>query len=302
MVKFGVAGYPLAFTKSPYRKNRLDITRWVAELGLDAVELQMTYGPRTTPENCRALAAAAKDSGITLTVHAAYYIVFTSDDPTKIRQSADTLLRTFELADLLGANVVVLHPGPLYNGKDEEALARFIDNAGTFMHTLGKTEIGLFAETAGKIGQLGSVEDILTISSQLPGVHPCIDFGHVHARTLGTLEDPHAIFNLTTRFTEFLHSNPTRRIHFHYTPIHYGPRGEVQHRAVEDQYPTTPQTDLFGATKPGQGSRDGWYHPRPEPVAEALKRIPRDFLIISETHNSQERGALALKRAYQDTF
>ena len=297
MIRFGVAGYPPAFHESEYRKDRLNIVRWLADLGLNAFELQMTYGPRMSPENCVRLRALAEETNITLSVHGSYFIVFTSDDPDKIARSSDTLKRTYEAADKLGASVIVLHPGPLYGSVGREPLERFITNAGECLHQIGKTDIGLFVETAGKIGQLGSVDEILAICESIDGTFPCIDFGHVHARTLGTLEEPSAIDALVDRLCAFVGSRADARIHFHYTPIHYGPRGEIQHRAIGDRYSAPAQKTLFGEHGPGEGSRDGFFHPRVEPVAAALSRIPLDFTVVSETHDSQQEGALALKLA-----
>jgi deoxyribonuclease IV len=57
----------------------------------------------------------------------------------------------------------------------------------------------LFVETAGKLAQLGSLEEILENCSQVEGVHPCVDFGHVHARTLGSLATPGAIRSLVLK-------------------------------------------------------------------------------------------------------
>ena len=61
------------------------------------------------------------------------------------------------------------------------------------MAQLGKTDISLMIETAGKVGQMGSVDMILDVASTVKGVGPCIDFGHVHARSLGELETPDAM-------------------------------------------------------------------------------------------------------------
>ena len=298
MIYFGVAGYPLAFNQSKYRKDRMAIAQWVSELGLDAFEMQMTYGPRTSAENCVEHRRLAEQAGIKISVHASYFIVFTSDDETKIAQSNDTLKRTYELADLLGATTVVLHPGPLYGATGTEPIERFIENAGRCLNEIGKTEIGLFVETAGKVGQLGSVDEILEICRHLAGTFPCVDFGHVHARTLGSLEEPKAIDLLVDQLVSFIESKNNQRIHFHYTPIHFGPRGEIQHRAIDDRYAPLTQQNMFGLHGPGEGSRDGYYHPRVDPVARALQRIPIDCTVISETHNSQEIGALALKQAF----
>jgi endonuclease IV len=97
----------------------------------------------------------------------------------------------------------VLHPGPLYGSASRDPLDRFIENAGKCLREIGPTDTGLFVETAGKTGQLGSVEEILEISRSLDGVFPCVDFGHVHARTLGTLEEVGAIDALVARLDFF---------------------------------------------------------------------------------------------------
>jgi deoxyribonuclease-4 len=299
MIRFGVAGVPPAFNQSSFRKNRTDIIRWLAELGLEAFEIQMTYGPRTRPEICREYRALAEELKIRLSVHAAYYIVFTSDDEKKLAQSRDTMKRTFELADILGAKEIVLHPGPLYGADALSVLDRCIENLGAFMHTFGKTDIGLFVETAGKLGQLGSIDEIIALSEMIEGVHPCVDFGHVHARTLGSLEQPQNIVDIVDTIRKFVSVRPEKRLHFHYTPIHFGPRGEIQHRAISDRYPVTESPSLFGRLKAGEGSDDGFFHPRPEPVMSALQCLDCDFSIISETHDSQEEGALALQSSHR---
>jgi deoxyribonuclease-4 len=298
MVRFGVAGYPPAFNKTPYRRERLKILNWLSELGLDALELQMTYGPRTSVEVCREYRKMAEDSGITLSVHASYFIVFTSKDPAKLERSRDTLKRTFDLCSALGADVAVLHPGPLYGEDPAVVLDRFIDNLGRCVVGLGQSETGLFVETAGKVGQLGSVEQILRICDAIPDVFPCIDFGHIHARTLGTLGTDSAIRSLFQMLGNQCQGRPRTRLHFHYTPIHYGPRGEISHKAIHDRYRPEAQMTLACLDEDPLRTSEGFYHPRFEPIGKGLRSVGLDCTVISETHDSQEEGALALKGAF----
>lgn len=298
MVRFGVAGYPPAFGRTPYRRDRLKIVSWLNSLGLDALELQMTYGPKTKIDVCREYRKIAEDLGVSLSVHASYYIVFSSKDPVKLERSRETLKRTYELCSVLGANIVVLHPGPLYGEDSGLVLGRFVENLGRCIDEIGLSEMGLFVETAGKKGQLGSVEEILQICSAIPRVFPCIDFGHIHARTLGTLESAQAINDLFETISQYCRRRSPTRIHFHYTPIHYGPKGEISHRAIHDTYPPNPQIALPSFDGDALRSGDGFFHPRVEPIAKALKNLSVDCTVISETNDSQEEGALALKRAF----
>jgi deoxyribonuclease-4 len=279
--KFGVAGFPPAFGRSALGKDRFKICEWLRKIGLDALELQMTFGPRTSEADCLRYRQEAGDWGIKLSVHASYFIVLTSDDPVKLRNSRETLKRTFDLSNILGADAIVLHPGSVYKSKEPRPiLERCIQNVGDVMNSIGLSEIGLFVETAGKTGQLGSVNEILEISNQVPGVFPCIDFGHVHARTGGSLDSERAIFDLFESLDNRGCFGTDRRIHFHYTPIEFGPSGEIRHRRI------------------GEMNGDISYGPAYEHVASGLRKWQPNCTVISETSNSQEEGALALWRAY----
>lgn len=293
MVKFGVAGYPPAHSETPFKKDRMKIFEWLHHIGLDAFEAQMTYGPRTSEENCKIIHSLSEEFSIKVSVHAAYYIVLTSDDPGKVRRSIETLKKTFELADLMGADVIVLHPGSYYSLEPARIFDTLCKNLYTFFQEMGQSHIGLFLETAGKKGQLGSVEEILALAKNIKGCFPCIDFGHVHARAGGCLKKADAIDRLFDQLRENGFFENGKQIHFHYTPIHYGAQGEITHKAIEDTYPEEQRLSLFSETE-----EDRFYHPRYEPIARNFCNLNTSVTVISETHNSQERGALALKKSY----
>lgn len=295
MANFGVAGFPKAFSRSASGKNRENIFPWLRSMGLNALELQMTYGPRMSITTCRRYAELAKDYQVKLSVHASYFIVLTSPDAEKVARSIDTLLKTFDLADELGATVVVLHPGSMYGQTSAVAVDRFVNNAHRFFDLAGRREVSLFVETAGKLGQLGSVDEILQISECVSSCFPCVDFGHVHARTLGTLDNEDAIAALVAKLRSRGVFRNDRRVHFHYTPIDYGPKGEIKHKSLRDQYPIMDQK-VFDF---GESLSSGYYHPRPEPIARELKnQIGSDVTIIAETHDSQEEGAKVMKKLF----
>jgi deoxyribonuclease-4 len=187
-----------------------------------------------------------------------------------------------------------LHPGPLYGKKTDDSIKILKDNLNDFFTKLGKTDTGLFLETAGKVGQLGSVKDVFDVSQCFETCYPCIDFGHVHARTIGSLETKNAIDSLFEYMNSLQAFSNNTKIHFHYTPIHYGAKGEIVHKAIEDKYPPTSPT-LFEDIV-----MDKYYHPRYEPIIENFVRFGiENCTIISETHNSQEIGALAMSNFYK---
>lgn len=295
MVKFGVAGYPIAYNETTFKKDRMKIFEWLHSLKLDAFEAQMTYGPKTTIENCLKIKNLSHEFNIKVSVHAAYYIVLTSSDKEQVRRSIETLKKTYELADIMGADIIVLHPGPLYQSDPKIIFETFAENLLTFFKEIGNSEIGLFLETAGKKGQLGSVEEILELTKNIKGSYPCFDFGHIHARTCGGLGTDKEIDDLFLLFKKNGVFDSNSRVHFHYTPIHYGPQGEITHKAIDDIYPENLQQTLNLFNEP---ISNNLYHPRYERIVNNLSNFNIPITVISETHNSQEIGAMAMKNHY----
>jgi len=298
MVRFGVAGYPINFTKNRSNNNKYKIFKWLRNYNLDSFEMQMTYGPRTSKEKCKRYKELSQKYGIEITVHAAYYIVLTSKEKEKVRQSIDTLKKTYELMDILDSKKVVLHPGPLYNDHSNKPLNRFIENIKKFFVEIGDTEIELYAETAGKLGQLGSIDDIIDITKYTK-CNPCIDFGHVHARTLGGLKTDEDIDNLFKK----LYSNEllSNKLHFHYSPIKFGERGEITHKSLDDKKPIPNQLSIGFADSLDKNS-DRKYYPRFERIIDNIVQYNINASIISETYNSQEIGASRMKNYYQNNL
>jgi len=294
MLRIGVGGYPPVYDKTPFRKNRMNIFEWLRSLDLNAFEAMMTYGPRTPAQSCLAMKNLSEEFDIKISVHAAYYIVLTSSEKDKVARSMDMLKRTFELADIMGANTVVLHPGSLYKKASEEVTEILGNNVSDFFNQIGKTNVGLFLETAGKKAQFGSVEEILSVTSVVEGAYPCIDFGHVHARSGGGLKDDRAIDKVFLTLSENNVFNEGNRAHFHYTPIHYGMKGEIQHRKIDDVYSREEAITSSDMNQTGQ-----LYSPRYDRIIENLAKLSLPVTIISETHHSQEKGAMAMMTYYK---
>jgi len=231
---------------------------------------------------------------IKISIHAAYYIVLTSSDKDKVARSMDMLKKTFELADIIGADTIVLHPGSLYKKTSAEITEILGNNVSDFFSQIGKTNIGLFLETAGKKAQFGSVEEILSVTNFVEGAYPCIDFGHVHAQSGGGLRNDKAIDDVFSVLEEngvFAEGN---RAHFHYTPIHYGMKGEIQHRKIDDIY-----SEEDAAVSSDIDQTGKLYFPRYGRIIDNLARINNPVTIISETNNSQDKGALAMRAYYK---
>ena len=288
---FGVAGFPPAFWQSKFKKNRLNGPAWLSSIGLDLLELQMTYGPRMSDDNARSFSAEAAEHGIKITVHASYFIVLTTRDESTINRSYKTLEKTCYLADLCGAERIILHPGSAFDSR-EKSLDLFISRLDHFCKNFLPDGMHIYPETCGKRNQLGSLTEILSICGQVQKARPCIDFGHLHAFNRGGFQSPSSILEVFDEVEYKLGPGSSSCCHLHITPMEYTAGGERQHKAYGEIEPERQQLDLFEDT----GARP--YYPIPEHLAQILAQHSIPAWVVSECHDSQEKGALAMKNTY----
>lgn len=107
----------------------------------------------------------------------------------------------------MGATRVIIHSGALMKRTRREAedialrslkeILRICDDAG-YGH------IHLCPETMGKINQLGDLDEVLELCTIDERLIPCVDFGHLYARTLGELNGEEACERMLNRMKEIL--------------------------------------------------------------------------------------------------
>jgi deoxyribonuclease-4 len=88
-------------------------------------------------------------------------------------------------------------------------------------------------ETMGKVAMLGSLEDTLSLSRAIPGVLPCLDFAHLHARAGdGSMNSFDEWARVLEAYGNVLGQAQLRQLHIHLSGIEYGPKGEKEHLPV----------------------------------------------------------------------
>jgi deoxyribonuclease-4 len=280
---FGVAGNPPNFWQSDFRNERANSPQWLKTIGLDALEIQCTYGVRMPEERSRAFRENAKLYGIRLSIHAPYYITLGSSNPKKAENSINELRKATELANRIGSDRIIFHPGSIENDR-KTALARAIRTLRRFEQETDLNGVHVFPEIAGKIGQLGSLEEILAMCEAVECAWPCLDLAHLHARNHGSLRTEDDFARVIDAVETRLGEEALKHLHVHLYPVEWGPRGEVAHK----------ETSLFETV----GDQHGFYHPRYEPFLEVIVKRRLSPRIICEAKDSQDIGALAMKNFY----
>lgn len=227
MLRFAVAGAPLS-TPSP--GGTLAGLARTAELGIQAMELEWVQSVPKNPEHVEEVGRLARELGITLTIHAPYYVNLNSPDRAKLAASKKRILAALTMAEIAGAWSVCVHPAfylGMEPGKAFANVRRAVDDI------LRRKErffphVNLGLETMGKPTQFGTLEEVLRLSQEF-ALFPCLDPAHLHARTNGAVNSLKEWGEMFDLYEEFLGKKALERMHIHFSGIAYGPKGEKHH-------------------------------------------------------------------------
>lgn len=277
---FGPAGNSDSFQKMGY-KSFADIPRYVREMGLDCYEYQCGRGVKISEESAKKLGKLAEEEGIALSVHSPYYISLSGIEEEKRLKSIDYVLQTARAAQAMGARRIVVHSGSCGKLSREEALALAKDTLARCQQALdenGLEQIILCPETMGKVGQLGTLEEVMELCKVSERFLPCVDFGHLNARSFGGIRGKTEFAAILDTMERELGVERARVFHSHFSKIEYTQKGgEKMHLTFADT--------LFG--------------PDYEPLMELLAQRGYTPTIICESAGTQAEDARTMKQYYE---
>jgi deoxyribonuclease-4 len=173
----------------------------------------------------------ARDNSIRLSAHAPYYINFNSRDCEKVKASRERLLKAARVAALCGAHSVIFHAAYYHDDAPSVVYKRVKAQLQALVAQLRDEAIDvcLRPETSGKSSQFGSLQEILQLSAEVDDLRPCIDFGHLHARTVGAVNAYVEFGAVLDSVKEALGSSALCEMHMHVQGMAYTEAGERKH-------------------------------------------------------------------------
>jgi deoxyribonuclease-4 len=230
--QFGTVSSPIGTPKKP--GGSIGAIGFSKSIALDALELGWVQSVRVTEATCAAIRQAASEQGVSLSVHAPYFINLnaTSEEWPKSRKR---LMDAAHYGNLAGATDIIFHPGSYFGNAPSDVLKVAIPRLKGCVDELRKARnpVILRPETMGKSAMLGSFEDTLEMSRAIKGVLPCLDFAHLHARPGdGTMNTVKEWTTLLEAYQASLGKDALKNLHIHLSGIEYGPKGEKNHLAL----------------------------------------------------------------------
>ncbi|CAN5817833.1 deoxyribonuclease IV [soil metagenome] len=258
---------PARFPSRESPEEALDI---LLERGYTACEIDFESGFWMDYPFAVRLGELAREHDIALSVHAPLFgfMGHLEASGRKFTSAVGALDRSAGIAAACGAELVVFHPGFLLGRSREGALDAVVEQLWTLRERLeGRDRAVTFGvEVMGRVRDLGSLDDVVTISQRTTWVRPVLDFAHMHATSDGA-------FLAAEPFTEALHVvdetlDDEAPFHIHFSDIAFANRNETKHLPY------------------GEGTL------RADPLRDALDAFERPATVISESPDERSSQAI----------
>jgi deoxyribonuclease-4 len=235
--RFGPAGIPPIFRI--LGAQSFDVPRLLREEGLDAFEYQaVRWGqkPQMKQEDAERLGVEARKNDVLLSMHGSYYVNL-SGKKEVVEASKRRIVACATAARWMGAYVVVFHMG--FYGRFEKSYAfrscvNALKDIVATMNSLGIRNVKLGPETMGRVYQVGSLDEILTICEEVEQTQLVIDWSHLHARHQGRFRKAEDFRAVVEEVERRLGTEAAKDMHCHFSKIEYTDKGERRHHVLDE--------------------------------------------------------------------
>lgn len=278
IIKFGPSGNSAAFAAAG-GGGTVRSAAWVKGMGLDCFEYSFGRGVNLSDAAAYEIGRAFDEAGIEISAHAPYYVNFSNPDDAMAEKSYAYVINSAKKLKAMGGKRVVFHPASQGKLQRDEAVSLAKERLVRLAEVIEEeklTDMFFCPETMGKLGQIGTIEEVTDFCKIADFYVPAVDFGHVNARERGSLKTKADFASRLAYMTRELGYEKMKRFHVHFSKIEYSAKGEVRHLTFED--------DKYG--------------PEFLPFAQALIEAKLYPYVVCESAGTQDVDALAMKTAY----
>ncbi len=279
MIKFGPSGNSASFFEEGFSTS-VESALWTKNKGLDCFEYSFGRGVNLSRATAEKIGKAFSDAGIEISVHAPYFINFSNVDDEMAEKSYKYVIDSAIAGTYLNANRIVFHPATQGKLKREDAVdlcEKRLYILRDKIYDLGLQNMIFCPETMGKSAQIGTIEEIVRFCKIDEIYVPCVDFGHINARELGSLNATDDYYSRLKYMIDELGFEKMSKLHVHFSKIEYGAKGEIKHLTFEDEK----------------------YGPNFEPFLDAVYKLGLTPYVICESAGTQAEDSQKMKQYYK---
>ena len=278
MIRFGPSGNSTRFYDEGHRSS-VDAPQWIASQGLSAYEYSFGKGINIGDAKANEIGAKGREYDVAISVHAPYYINFANPSDEMAEKSYNYVLNSCKKVREFYGNRVIFHASTVGRMTRQDAVEltkKRLKILADMIVANGMDDCLFCPETMGRINQIGDTEEVVEFCKIADFYIPTIDFGHLNARTYGSLKTAEDYDAIVRHIINNLGIERTSKMHIHFSKIEYSKGGEVKHLTFADT--------VFG--------------PEFEPLAQVLHKYNLQPVVICESNGTQADDAMEMKRIY----
>ena len=231
-LNFLTAGMPNRTQPRTYKNALNDLVA----MNLDGLELEFVRGVTINTQNQVLIKQMIGEHGLVITAHGPYYINLNTQEQDKYYASIKRILDTARACHACGGYSITFHAA-FYMGQDKNEVQKKVTSAlaGIVQDLKSENiEIWIRPELTGKESQWGNLDELIQLSKDLEMVLPCIDFAHLHARTVGKWNTYDEFCRVFEKIGNELGNTALENFHAHIAGIEYTQKGERRHLNLEE--------------------------------------------------------------------
>ena len=278
MIRFGPSGNAARFYNEGH-KSSIDAPEWLARQGLNAYEYSFGKGINIGDAKANEIGLKGREFDVAISVHAPYYINFANPSDEMAEKSYSYVINSCKKVREFYGNRVVFHASTVGRMSREDAVELTKKRLNVLAEKIienGMEDCLFCPETMGRINQIGDTEEIVEFCKIADFYIPAIDFGHINARTYGSLKTTDDYDKIISHIINNLGYERADKMHIHFSKIEYSKVGEVRHLTFADTI----------------------YGPEFEPLAKVLFKHNLHPVVICESSGTQADDAIEMKRIY----
>ena len=222
-VTYGVSAIPLVRTID----QTLEVLRELYKIGFKALVL-----PKELFSNIKGMTELYKEyygDLLRLKNIAKKFNIELSLHLSNLTDLPDEKLRLFStIASVMDCRILTIHPTFYARMPQEQALKLVVYKINEIVNEL-RIKVNIGIETTGKVGELGSIEDVIDICKRTKNTEPVINWAHVHARGAGCLKSQDDFKRVIEKVRQGVGQQWLKDAFFFFSGVKYGPSGEIAH-------------------------------------------------------------------------
>jgi deoxyribonuclease IV len=200
------------------------------------MEIEWVHSVAVSDKDANSMREIQEQTGCALTAHGPYYINLNSKDDKIIEASIKRILLTARKGSQCGCSSFTFHAAFVMKRDRNDVHRDVLQHLTNIQKTIRdeKLPIKMRPELTGKASVWGSLDELLDMAAQVPGIEPCIDWSHLHARSGGKFNTHDEFRSVLKTYESVLGKAGLHDMHMHMGGIEYTHAGERNHLPIRE--------------------------------------------------------------------